>query len=253
MTACLLHVGCDSNAANRSAQNLAGASVPAPTSTPTPTPPRKFLSPQNWPKLHDCDIVFIRSRSGNAADIAAIANPGGVTDEDDIFTHCGIVFSDGKDWKVFEGAGDPPVATLKEWQIREAKGGTLHNIYVRRWANADELTPSRNAKLLERAKTLHHTRYDNAFSWSDECAYCSELVWKAYDAAGLTGLPVQTVGYYLRKLPPNEATVITGRLNQHYACETCRDGKKVDLNDKAVSPEDIYQSDKLVSIVDDTP
>jgi len=255
---CFLQVSCDSRGESRSTPNQTAASQPSATSTPTPTPPRKFLSPENWSRLHDADIVFIRSRSSRAALIAQMANADAVPDEDDIFTHCGIVFWDGKDWRVYEGAGRGTLLDLSRWQIAEAvdkkhpNGETLHNVYVRRWAAPDELTPERKAKLLARAKTLHNTPYDNAFSWSDECAYCSELIWKAYDAAQLS-LPIQTVGYYLGKLPPKMLLDIIGKLNDPGVCKECRNGKKFDSSEQAVSPEDVYQSDKLVSVVDDSP
>ena len=95
--------------------------------------------------------------------------------------------------------------------------------------------------------------YDWGFSWSDDYMYCSELVWKAYDAAELSGLPIQTIGYYLGQLPAEKANGILSRLNQYEVCQVYRHGKKVDPTEQAVSPEDIYQSVKLVSITDDSP
>lgn len=42
-------------------------------------PKRKPLSPQKWTKLHEGDIVFIRSRTANAPLIAALS---GVAEDD---------------------------------------------------------------------------------------------------------------------------------------------------------------------------
>jgi hypothetical protein len=78
---------------------------------------REPLSPSNWEsKLREGDIVFIRSRSGNASLIAKLSNieatddtgkPGDETFEraDRVFTHCGIVFRKNGEWMVYEGAG----------------------------------------------------------------------------------------------------------------------------------------------------
>src|SRR5215469_6957754 len=67
---------------------------------------REPLSPENWTKkLHEGDIVFIRSRSDNSRLIGALSSPSAAADADDVFTHCGILFNERGTWKVYEGAG----------------------------------------------------------------------------------------------------------------------------------------------------
>jgi len=226
-------------------------------------PARKFLSEKNWSKLKDGDMVFIRSRSKNAALIAQISGISPSDENDAVFTHCGIVFRDSEGLKVLEGAGRGKVLTLADWQKSEAKdaghpnGENPHNVYVRRWGTSGELTAPRLSDLLKRAKALHDVGYDWGFSWTDNYAYCSELNWKAYHAAGLKDLPLHSIGYYLEKLGP-QGPDAEAQLNRKETKDVYRrgpdgKGKDVDRAETAVSPEDIYTSEMLVSVDDSSP
>ena len=74
-------------------------------------------------------------------------------------------------------------------------------------------------------------------------------MWKAYDAAGLTLTPLRTLKNYLDQLRPKEAQQALDELNKGSAF---RDGRSVDPEEKAISPEDIYKSDKLISVTDES-
>ena len=211
---------------------------------------RKPLSAENWSKkLREGDIVFIRSQNDNSQLIAALSSSSARTDIDDVFTHCGIVFNEGDTWKVYEGAGRGKVLSLTQWQVSEANGGMLHNVYVRRWSRGRELTPKKLRIILDTAAALHYKPYDFGFSWTDRFSYCSKLVWKAYDAAGLTLAPLRTIKNYLDQLRPKEAQQARDKLNNGRAF---RDGRPIDPEEKAISPEDIYKSDKLISVTDES-
>ena len=213
-------------------------------------PARKPLSAENWSKkLRDGDIVFIRSRNNNSQLIADLSSPSAPIDADNVFTHCGIVFKQGGTPKVYEGAGRGEVLSLAQWQVSEANGGMLHNVYVRRWSRGDELTPQKLRIILDRAAALHYKPYDFGFSWTDRFSYCSKLVWKAYDAAGLTLTPLRTLKNYLDQLRPTEAQQALDQLNKGSAFP---DGRPVDPEERAISPEDIYKSDKLISVTDES-
>ena len=221
---------------------------------------RKPLSAENWPKkLQDGDIVFIRSRSTNSKLIAALSGSSLLSEEDNVFTHCGIVFRKDNTWQVYEGAGHRWILTLKDWQVEEAaKRPPLHNVYVRRWDG--KLTPEQLRTILLKAATLHGKDYDFGFSWTDKFSYCSKLVWQAYAAAGLKLVPLKTVQDYLDKL--KEADERHG--GQHLYeraintldkpdARACRGGKPVNPGAQAISPDDIYDSDRLVSVTDEAP
>jgi hypothetical protein len=227
---------------------------------------RKFLSKQNWEsKLHQGDMVFIRSRSQNAEGIAMLSDPTAEPDEDRIFTHCGIVLREDGQLKVLEGAGrGTPPLTLENCQTEEAidvaheHGDNPHHIYVRRWRSAEDLAEAKLASLIEKAKKLHSKPYDHAFSWTDDKMYCSELIWKAYAAASLS-LPHSTVDSYMKSVQkvlddPNlddgKRTKLSAALKR---LALNRGGPAVDPDEYAVSPEDIFNSKDLVSITDDSP
>jgi hypothetical protein len=125
----------------------------------------------------------------------------------------------------------------------------LHNVYVRRWSRGEELTPKKLRIILATAAALHYKPYDFGFSWTDRFSYCSKLVWKAYDAAGLTLTPLRTLKNYLDQLRPKEAQQALDKLNDGRAF---REGRPIDPEEKAISPEDIYKSDKLISVTDES-
>jgi hypothetical protein len=234
------------------------------SATPTPTP-RKWLSPEKWKsKLEPGDIVFIRSRSDNALLIAALSGVVNAEDDtDDVFTHCGIIFKVGEELKVYEGAGRGKLLTLADWQIAESDGTVgkivhgkvvrvakkepLHNVYAMRWKGQPALATGLS-KVLSTAHALHDKRYDNGFYWSDAAAYCSELVWRAYQEGGFVLGDLPTMGKYVTAAPTPVAVEIKKKLNA--AAEDYREGKGYLAEESAISPEDIYKSPHLNPITD---
>ncbi|MFZ1220091.1 MAG: YiiX/YebB-like N1pC/P60 family cysteine hydrolase [Chthoniobacterales bacterium] len=221
---------------------------------------RKPLSEPMWSKILPGDIVFIRSRTANAPLIAALSNVDAANDADDVFTHCGIVFKDTDgELKVYEGEGRGPGLwlTLGEWQKKVSTGKVngvakddRHNIYVLRWNGTPGLAAGLG-KLLEKAKALHDTEYDHGFSWSDKRAYCSELIWKAFDAGGLKLGELPKMKKYVDGAPPEIAKQIKGKLND--AKVEFRNGEGYLPEESAVSPEDIFKSSVLTPVTDDSP
>ena len=124
----------------------------------------------------------------------------------------------------------------------------LHNVYVLRWNGQPALRTGID-KVLEKAKALHDTNYDNGFCWTDKCAYCSELVWKAFAAGGFSLGDLPTMGNYVRAAPSNLGERIKGKLEA--AKDTYRDGKGYDPEERAISPEDIFSSSVLVPVTND--
>jgi hypothetical protein len=218
-------------------------------------PARKPLSKQYWSKLREGDMVFIRSRSDNAPLIAALSNLDPKDDADDVFTHCGIVFKDADgQLKVYEGAGRVGVRlTLAEWQWAESKHTPLHNLYVLRWSGQPELT-SVLGKIKSKAKELHDTSYDNGFSWTNDHAYCSELVWKAFaDGGQLTLCQLPKMAQYVDGASPDVAKRIKDKLNDPDVRRKYREGRGYQPEESAISPEDIFRSPSLVPVTDDSP
>lgn len=205
---------------------------------------------KDFTKLKSGDILFIRSNSGARADsIEAITEAP--------LTHCGIVIKQGESTIVYEGAGHTgDYKDVEKWQRYEStkKGKPppvpLHSIYVRRCAGSLE---GKLDGLRQRAKELHDTPYDNAFAWNNhepgsgkEYIYCSELIWKAFhDAVGVDLGDPHPLRDYLEGGPAKKAKAEAAfkmYLGEHY-----------NLQEKVISPTDVFKSNKLIAVTDDTP
>jgi hypothetical protein len=121
--------------------------------------------------LRDGDIVFSGSDAGQGgAIIAATRSP---------YTHCGIVFiSEGK-WMVLEAVQPVGVVSLEVFKSR-AKPGTFKVSRLK-----TPLSPASYQLAKAWAEAQVGKNYDSKFLWNDSNMYCSELVWKVYERAGV--------------------------------------------------------------------
>ena len=80
--------------------------------------------------------------------------------------------------------------------------------------------------------------YDKTFEWSDEKIYCSELIWKIYQRA--TGLEIGK----LQKLSDLDLTneVVKSIMKKRY-------GNKIPLSETVISPESIFESALLSTVI----
>jgi hypothetical protein len=96
------------------------------------------------------------------------------------FTHCGIFFLDeeSRDW-VAEA-----VQPVKRTRFREfVEGGTGGSYTVMRHRDYPNGLPANKLTgMREWLRGQMGKNYDGKFLWDDLRLYCSELVWKAYDA-----------------------------------------------------------------------
>jgi hypothetical protein len=145
------------------------------------------------------------------------------------YNHCGILFFEDNEWMVYEAIQPVKKTTLKEFEAR-GKGT------VKRLANK-KLTKEDILKLKSLFKTYEHKDYDEAFNWSDDRIYCSELVYKLYSNA----LKIELCKP--RKLSDFDLNnpLVKSKLNEKY-------GNKIPLNEPMVSPEDIFRSALLTAI-----
>ena len=80
--------------------------------------------------------------------------------------------------------------------------------------------------------------YDARFQWGDDKLYCSELVWKIYQHAGVELCkPRQFRDYDLEK--PSVQKIINARYGGM---------EKIPLNEMVVAPSDLASSGQLVTI-----
>lgn len=164
------------------------------------------------------DIIFqtTTGKTGKAIQLATHSQ----------YNHCGILFLENKEWIVYEAIQPVKKTSLKEFNAR-GKGD------VKRLTNKI-ISKEDIIKLKTLFKTYEHKDYDEAFNWSDEQIYCSELVYKLYNNA----LRIELCKP--RKLSDFDLNnpLVKEKLNEKY-------GNKIPLNEPMVSPEDIYRSELL--------
>lgn len=145
------------------------------------------------------------------------------------YNHCGVLFFENNEWIVYEAVQPVRKTSLKEFNAR-GEG------VVKRLKNK-VLTSDEISKLKTVFKIYEHKDYDEAFSWSDERIYCSELVYKLYN----NGLNIELCKPKTLKEFDLTNPLVKEKLNEKY-------GNKIPLNELMVSPEDIYKSSLLIDV-----
>jgi hypothetical protein len=175
-------------------------------------------------KLREGDVVFSSSKLGQGeAVIAATGSP---------YTHCGIVFEKNGRLMVLEAVQPVGITSLEEFKA----GGKPGTFLARRLKTP--LEPEKYQKARAWAEAQIGKNYDVRFQWGDDKLYCSELVWKIFQHAGVELCkPRQFRDYDLEK--PSVKKII----NERYGGMD-----KISLDEKIVAPSDLASSSELVNI-----
>lgn len=174
--------------------------------------------------LQDGDIVFTGSARGQGAAItAATGSP---------ITHCGVVFKKDGRWLVLEAVQPVGVTTLENFMARADK-----ETFTARRIN----TPI-TAEAYQKARTWAVAQvgldYDVRFAWDNKKLYCSELVWKFYQQAGIELCDLRRFrDYDLQKLEVKKI------IEQRYGSI-----EKLPMDEKVVAPSDLLASNLLVEV-----
>jgi uncharacterized protein YycO len=124
---------------------------------------------------------------------------------------------------------------MQEWIDR----GEDALFVVKRLKNANRiLTTEAKHKMKQVGNGYKGKNYDIYFEWSDDRIYCSELVWKIYK---------QACGIELGKLERLKNFDLSSRPVKEKVTE--RYGSKIPMEEFVISPESIYQSDQLVTVM----
>ena len=177
-------------------------------------------------ELKDGDIIFQTSLSNQSKAIQLATKSK--------YSHCGIIYKNGKDFYVFEAIQPVTTTPLSKWIAR----GENEKYVIKRLKNADSvLTPLNLKKMKEVGNKFKGKDYDLTFEWSDEKIYCSELIWKIYKKA--TGIEVGK----LEKLSDFDFTnsAVKSKMKERY-------GPKIPLNETVISPAAIFDSENLVTV-----
>lgn len=185
-------------------------------------------TPGKSKQLHDGDIIFQTSQSSQSQAIQAATHSR--------YSHMGILFQQDNSWFVYEAVGPVKSTALNDWIHR----GSGEHYTVMRLNSPDTLSPSQLKKLRDEGLKFKGKPYDQYFGWSDEKIYCSELVWEMYKSAVNIELgKLSTLGSFDLSAP-----VVKAKLKERY-------GNKVPLQEKTISPRDIYDC-PLLRKVDET-
>ncbi|MRG46538.1 YiiX family permuted papain-like enzyme [Chitinophaga sp. SYP-B3965] len=149
------------------------------------------------------------------------------------YSHCGMLFKRGNEWYVWEAVQPVTQTRLQEWVLR----GDKHFV-VKRLIQDSLITPGVIIRMQEAGNKYMGKNYDSYFEWSDDRIYCSELVWKIYK---------ETLDMEVGKLNPLRTYDLSHPLVKATLKE--RYGNKIPLEEKMVSPGDIFESPLLKTVV----
>jgi len=179
--------------------------------------------------IRNGDIIFHTSRSSQSKAIQLATNSP--------YSHMGIVYDyDGK-LMVYEAIQPVKLTPLRDW-IKRGEGG---HYVVKRLKNADQvLTNAVLSKMKKAAEQYNGKNYDLYFEWSNDRIYCSELVWKIYkEAANIE------IGQ-LERLESFDlsSAAVQAKMKERY-------GDNVPMDEQVISPAAMFNSNKLVTIIEE--
>lgn len=174
--------------------------------------------------LQEGDILFSSSTVGQgAAIIEATGSP---------YTHCGMVFRNDGRLMVIEAVQPVRITTLEDFMSR----GRPEAFTARRLKTAPP--PDAYQKARAWASAQLGRNYDLRFQWTDENLYCSELVWKIYQRAGIELCPPRRFRDYDLQRPE-----IRKIINQRYGGID-----RLPMDEKVVAPSDLEASPLLEEV-----
>lgn len=175
--------------------------------------------------LRDADLVFQTSRSSQSAAVSLATRSR--------YTHMGIVHvRDGKPF-VYEAVGPVKLTPFAEWVARGENG----HVVVKRLSTAIE--PATLTRMKQVAESFDGKPYDLRFQWDDSAIYCSELVYKIYDA----GAGIQ-IG---EKKPAREFDLSSPEVQKKLR-ERFGKKAKFDPDEPIVSPQSMFDDPDLVTV-----
>lgn len=174
------------------------------------------------------DIIFQTSQSNQSKAIQLATKSK--------YSHIGIVYENNNKWFVYEAIQSVRLTPIKQWINRDKK----RHYVVKRLKNASEVLNSATlTKMKKVGERFKGKNYDIYFEWSDDKLYCSELVWKIYKEA--TEIEIGN----LEELKDFDLShpLVKQKMKERY-------GDNIPLNEKVISPAAIFNSDKLITIVE---
>lgn len=179
--------------------------------------------------------AFIPSTPHKNGDLIFIVNPSGQGKAIQLatkskYTHVGIIFFENGKEMVYHAVEPVSKNTLREFIDMSSDG----KYEIKRLKNQELLSAGKIAVMLKEAKSKLGTHYDLAFNWSEDELYCSEYIWKLYKHA---------LNINLGELKPLKSfdlshPAVKAKLEQRY-------GKNIPIDEKMISPGDMFNSTLL--------
>jgi uncharacterized protein YycO len=176
--------------------------------------------------LQNGDIIFQTSKSSQSKAIQLATNSK--------YSHMGIIYENDGKFFVFEAVQPVRLTPLQEWKNRGENG----HYVIKRIKNSENILTNRVVKEMKvYGEKFRGKSYDIYFEWSDEKIYCSELVWKIYKE--VTNIEIGK----LEKLSDFDLSskIVGNKMKERY-------GKNIPMNEKVISPAEMFKSEKLITI-----
>lgn len=145
-------------------------------------------------------------------------------------THTGVIFFKMGQPYVIEAINPVKITSLQKFINR----GLEARYSVKR--TKIPLSESELNMMMEYGKKQLGKPYDLKFEWSNNKIYCSELVWKMYDYAGIPLSDLKKFSDFNLNLP-----IVKQAVNARYSGQ-------ININEPVISPIDLYNSEKLKTV-----
>ncbi|MBN1798888.1 MAG: YiiX family permuted papain-like enzyme [Spirochaetales bacterium] len=178
--------------------------------------------------LQNGDIIFqdLDSEYGKAIKVATHSE----------YDHVGIIYVENDTIYVFEALGTVKLTPLDKW-IKQNKNS--HYVVKRLKNSTTYLTPGILKEMKNVGESYNGKAYDLYYGWADDSLYCSELVWKIYfKGAGIKLCKPRKLKDYNIDDPH-----VKKMLKMRY-------GNNIPFEEYMVAPQDIFESQKLVTIIE---
>ncbi|MBL4705719.1 MAG: peptidoglycan peptidase [Flavobacteriales bacterium] len=144
---------------------------------------------------------------------------------DNYYSHCGMVVNDGKKLMIYEAIGP-----VKKTEIQEFTASGINGHYVVMRLKDSTVD---HQSILNYCDGELGKAYDIYFNWDDTEIYCSEFVWKAYEASQIELCNTRPLKDYDLSSP-----LVQTILQERYA-------PKIPYGEPMVAPSDLYSSGLL--------
>ncbi len=170
------------------------------------------------------DIIFHESASRQSQVIQQVSGSR--------YSHMGMIIKRSGKTYVLEAVHHVRLTPIEQFIAR----GVDRHFVVKRLRPEHKPTRSQWARMEKLAEGWVGREYDLVFGWSDDRMYCSELVWKLYKRGARIRLGELTTFGELDLSAPATQNLIRARTDS------------LDLSEWVVTPEAMFNSDKLVSV-----